>query len=390
MSDKPRDIFISYRRDGGFETAHYLYEHLTRDGYGVTFDLDTLRSGRFDEALLSRIDECTDFIVVLSKGCFDRTLDPSFPPENDWLRRELAYAIQTKKNVIPVLLSGFAFPPKLPRDIDSVRLMTGPTHSMEYIDAFYGKLKQFLKTPTPLRRKAMAGESGVSGSGAAPCAKCRRWRQLTDMFSCERCGKNYCLDHQDLETCLCQDCAEEVRKEGAKRATLKREGESTREVAAIGVGRRPENSAQFYKNGLDAFYGRGVPKSDGEAAKWWRKAAELGHVDAQFNLGWLCERGCGGGKNLEEAAKWYRKAAEQGNARAQATYAAMCMDGRGVPKNPAEAAKWYRKAAEQGNANAQCALGIMHAEGIAFPKSDVKAQAWYLKAAEQGNVNAQF
>ncbi len=37
------DIFISYRRDGGYETAKHLYDLLTRDGYKVSFDLDTLR-----------------------------------------------------------------------------------------------------------------------------------------------------------------------------------------------------------------------------------------------------------------------------------------------------------------------------------------------------------
>ena len=146
------DIFISYRRKGGFETARYLYDHLKWDGYTVTFDLDSLRSGRFDEALLARIDECTDFLVVLSKGCFERTLDTGFPRENDWLRWELRYAIEKKKNVIPVVLGGFEMPGKLPPDVDALRLMNGLAYSQEYIDSFYGKLKRFLKTEAPLEQ----------------------------------------------------------------------------------------------------------------------------------------------------------------------------------------------------------------------------------------------
>ena len=39
------DIFISYRRRGGFETAKHLYDLLTKDGYRVSFDIDTLRNG---------------------------------------------------------------------------------------------------------------------------------------------------------------------------------------------------------------------------------------------------------------------------------------------------------------------------------------------------------
>ena len=127
QNGKKHDIFISYRRNGGYELARFLYDCLTSDGYSVTFDFDSSRSGRFDEALLRRIDECTDFIVVLNKGCFDRILDPKYPRENDWLRRELGYAIEKKKNVIPILLEGYEFPGRLPPDIDAVRLMNGPS-----------------------------------------------------------------------------------------------------------------------------------------------------------------------------------------------------------------------------------------------------------------------
>lgn len=56
------DIFISYRRKGGYETAKHLYDLFSKDGYRVSFDLDTLRNGDFDQALLKRIDQCSDFI----------------------------------------------------------------------------------------------------------------------------------------------------------------------------------------------------------------------------------------------------------------------------------------------------------------------------------------
>jgi len=47
------DVFISYRRKGGFETAKHRFALLTKDGYTVCFDLDTLREGDFDKALLT-------------------------------------------------------------------------------------------------------------------------------------------------------------------------------------------------------------------------------------------------------------------------------------------------------------------------------------------------
>ena len=36
------DIFISYRRVGGFDTAKHLNDLLVRDGYKVSFDVYTL------------------------------------------------------------------------------------------------------------------------------------------------------------------------------------------------------------------------------------------------------------------------------------------------------------------------------------------------------------
>ena len=97
------DVFISYRREGGFNTAKHLNDLLVHDGYRVSFDIDTLRSGDFDTQLLDRIDECKDFILIVDPHTFDRTLDGSVSPKKDWLRCELAYALQKDKNIIPIL-----------------------------------------------------------------------------------------------------------------------------------------------------------------------------------------------------------------------------------------------------------------------------------------------
>ena len=144
---KKYDVFLSYRRDGGFETAKHLYDLLTRDGYSVSFDLDTLRDGFFDKELLKRIEMCTDFVIILDKHAFDRTVDPTFDPRKDWMRIELAYALKLEKKIINVRLSGFEeFPDNLPNDIKRVAMTNGPTYAQEYFDSFYEKLREFLKS----------------------------------------------------------------------------------------------------------------------------------------------------------------------------------------------------------------------------------------------------
>jgi len=145
MMENNYDIFISYRRDGGFETAKHLNDLLVRDGYTVSFDIDTLREGDFDETLLRRIDQCVDFILVVDKHTFDKTLDPNFDPRKDWLRTELAYALKLRKNIIPLLLSGVdGFPSNLPEDVAYVATKNGPEYNKYYFDEFYKRLKSFL------------------------------------------------------------------------------------------------------------------------------------------------------------------------------------------------------------------------------------------------------
>ena len=145
----------------------------------------------------------------------------------------------------------------------------------------------------------------------------------------------------------------------------------------------------MYEMGLD------IPQHYAEAVKWYRRAAEQGSADAQRSLGIMYEegRGVGGPPDAAEAVKWYRRAAEQGSADAQRSLGIMYEEGRGVggPPDAAEAVKWYRRAAEQGSADAQRSLGIMYEEGrgVGGPPDAAEAVKWYRRAAEQGSADAQ-
>lgn len=164
------DIFISYRREGGGATAGRIYDSLIRDGYTVSYDVNTLREGRFDKQLLERIEQCQDFILVVDKNCFERTIDPSTNPEEDWLWQELSYALSLKKNIIPVLQAGAKFPKKLPEDIDNVRFSNGPVYSHVYYDEFYKKLRDDFLRAYP-RLAKIQYDSPVSPTNALPNLK---------------------------------------------------------------------------------------------------------------------------------------------------------------------------------------------------------------------------
>ncbi|MBN9298015.1 MAG: SEL1-like repeat protein [Filimonas sp.] len=125
-----------------------------------------------------------------------------------------------------------------------------------------------------------------------------------------------------------------------------------------------------------------------KAMVYYKKAAALGNLDAQNNIGVLYENGQGVKQNYSEAAKWYQQAAGKGHVDAERNLGDLYMYGNGVTQNPAEAMKWYRKAAEQGDAAAQYHFGIGYTGTMNLPANDSTAMAWLNKSAEQNYTDA--
>jgi len=148
MSQKSKkfEIFISYRRKGGYDTAKLIYDRLRMDGYSVSFDIDTLVNGNFDVELEQRVNDCKDFLLVLSPGIFDRFFESNseYEPDNDWVRREIACALKTKKNMVPLAMEGFVFPKSLPQEVTEIKNKNAIDLYPKYFEAAYEKLKSFL------------------------------------------------------------------------------------------------------------------------------------------------------------------------------------------------------------------------------------------------------
>ena len=96
---------------------------------------------------------------------------------------------------------------------------------------------------------------------------------------------------------------------------------------------------------------------------WYMRATEL--VDAVMLYGWGLS--CYNDENYEEAVKYFRQAAEQGHVTAQLNLGICYEKGQGVPQNYTEAVAWYHKAAEQGDVNAKYRLGACYLEGKGVP-----------------------
>ena len=157
------------------------------------------------------------------------------------------------------------------------------------------------------------------------------------------------------------------------------------------------------------------------AALWYQKAAALGHADAQIALGQLYQFGQVVDQDRDIALTWYARAAEQGHATAHFALAALLQDdseliindsfskaaagghpeaqrrmgdryaqGIGIAQNWFEACRWYALAAEQGNASAQSALAACYGSGRGVKKNIAHAFHWFEKAAAQNFPQAQW
>ena len=141
-------VFISYRRDGGEYLAGRMYDFLTSQKISVFYDIESLRTGKFNEQLYDKIEESEYFIVILPPNALDRCVE-----EDDWLRREIAKAIECKKKIIPVMMPGFYFPKNLPNEIKEIVNFQGFTANNDMFKVQMNNLVKMLGIKFPHNRK---------------------------------------------------------------------------------------------------------------------------------------------------------------------------------------------------------------------------------------------
>jgi len=131
-------------------------------------------------------------------------------------------------------------------------------------------------------------------------------------------------------------------------------------------------------------YGNGVPQDDPEAAKLFRKAAELGNAPAQANLGFMYLEGRGVSKNLTTAFEWTQRSADQGYVVGEMNLGILYLEGKGTTPDPQKGIEMLKMAAEHGLVEAQGRLALAYL-GVETPEGDAAALKWLSTAAEHGD-----
>jgi hypothetical protein len=98
-------VFISYRRDLGFAWAQLVWDDLSSHDIDAFLDLESLQeAGAFDDKILHQIAARPYFVPVLLPGSLERCVEP-----DDWLLREIEYAVSIDRAVVPLVVGDFDF-----------------------------------------------------------------------------------------------------------------------------------------------------------------------------------------------------------------------------------------------------------------------------------------
>jgi hypothetical protein len=131
------------------------------------------------------------------------------------------------------------------------------------------------------------------------------------------------------------------------------------------------------------------PDSNAALAK-----ANLGDAEAQFGLGLKFALSNGATPDYGQAAVWYRKAAEQHHCLAQFNLGIMYAQGQGLERDDTQSTQWFFRAALHGDAGAQFHLGnhyhraSFNGSPQAMTESRIEAYKWFHLAAAQGYLGS--
>jgi|GEM_PF-1092548 len=139
---KRLNVFVSYRRKSWAFThrmASDLKQQLDAD---IFVDIGGIDQVDFETSILNHLRGCDVVLLVVSEYTFSERIHNT----DDWVRREIALALQLRKPIVLIAVEGL-FPPdaaSLPADIRGVTRMQGIAFYPSYWEAAVKKLADFV------------------------------------------------------------------------------------------------------------------------------------------------------------------------------------------------------------------------------------------------------
>lgn len=161
------DVFISYRRQGGAVKAELTKDELGKRGFRESrmfLDTRCLTSGNYLKTILDAIANSQNIVIVITKDCFK-----SLPTDSTWVR-EIEYAIELQKNVVPIYFDGITGlnADEIPSCIQRLAYENAVQYVHQYADASFDRLASRLsKEPITLPKWSKWLIGAVAASGLA-------------------------------------------------------------------------------------------------------------------------------------------------------------------------------------------------------------------------------
>lgn len=359
-----KTTFFSYSRDDS-DFVLKLAKDLRKAGAKIWLDqLDITPGSRWDASIESALNTASNMIVVLSTS--------SVASHN--VMDEVSFALESNKNVIPVLLNECNTPFRL-RRLQRIDFTTDYNQGLNLLlDVLGFDSEDENETDTNQIQEKNTESENRSSENKGHIQIEKKQQQVfssnpqpqTQPVEKKKVPKKYFLIGGVALLMVFIIVKLFNSNEPEYENTVIRNNEELTLADSFYVQQNYDSAASIYlrnsealnaeeQNNLGYMYdeGLGIPADDAEAVKWYRKSAEQDNVWGQYNLGIMYQNGTGVTQDLEEAFKWYQKSAEQGHAESQYNLGYMYEIGAWVQKDLALALVWYRKAAEQGNADAQ-------------------------------------
>jgi len=121
-----------------------VHGELTSRGANVFFDIDDIHVGDFSAEIRQSIETCDYFIVLLANGTLD----------SEWVGKEILYAQQLQKPIIPVLLNDFdLYGKEITADFEFLQSQNAVTLPIEHLASGINRIVEKIHADKDKKKK---------------------------------------------------------------------------------------------------------------------------------------------------------------------------------------------------------------------------------------------
>ena len=133
-----RVVFVSYRRQTGYELAHLVDAELRSRGVRTFIDVSESDPGQFWPQIKAAIHSCRALVLICTNGSFDAK------PGDDWVLREVSEAMAHGRPIVPVFSQDFKRTDALPPLIAQATEFNGVSMDTQFHVAAFDHLSQLV------------------------------------------------------------------------------------------------------------------------------------------------------------------------------------------------------------------------------------------------------